>query len=84
MSQSSIHPYVIVAGVDYSELGDFAVAQAFLLAKGHAHAEVHLLNVVRSAGVGVLGPGGCARGDRSWGRAGGGRSVSAGGDPISR
>ncbi len=54
MSPSSIQPYVIVAGVDYSELGDLAVAQAFLLAKGQAHAEVHLLNVVRSAGVGVF------------------------------
>lgn len=43
-------PYVIIVGVDFSDIGDLAVQRAFELAAQQAHAEVHLVHVARSFG----------------------------------
>ncbi|MDX2052420.1 MAG: universal stress protein [Polyangiaceae bacterium] len=54
MTLASNRTYTIVTGIDYSELGDLAVAQAFALAKGQPRSEIHFVNVARTAGVGVF------------------------------
>lgn len=43
-------PYMVVVGVDYSETGDLALAEAFQLASQRVPAEVHAVNVVRVYG----------------------------------
>jgi len=42
-------PYRIVVGVDYSEIGTFALEQALEIGANHGNAEVHVLNVVSLA-----------------------------------
>jgi nucleotide-binding universal stress UspA family protein len=43
-------PYIIVAGVDYSEIGDRALDRAFELAAEKPNAEVHVVNVASAYG----------------------------------
>ena len=43
-------PYIIVVGVDFSDVSELAVQRAFELAAEKATAEVHLLNVVQTYG----------------------------------
>jgi nucleotide-binding universal stress UspA family protein len=43
-------PYVIVVGVDYSDISDLALNRAFELASQRPRAEVHIVNVVRTYG----------------------------------
>jgi nucleotide-binding universal stress UspA family protein len=43
-------PYIIVAGVDYSETGDRALESAFELASLQPNAEVHVVNVASAYG----------------------------------
>jgi nucleotide-binding universal stress UspA family protein len=52
MEPSTLHakPYIIVAGVDFSETGDLAVQRAFELAAQQPNAEVHLIHVARAFG----------------------------------
>lgn len=45
-------PYVVLVGMDFSELADRALSHAFELATRHEHAEVHVLCVIPSAGLG--------------------------------
>ena len=47
---SSSKPYVVIAGVDFSETGDLALKQAFQSACAHENSEVHVLHVVRGYG----------------------------------
>jgi nucleotide-binding universal stress UspA family protein len=42
--------YRIVIGVDFQKTGDDAIADALRLAREHTNAELHAVNVVRSAG----------------------------------
>lgn len=46
-------PYVVLVGMDFSELADRALAQAFELATRRERAEVHVLCVIPSAGLGA-------------------------------
>lgn len=43
-------PYIIVAGVDYSEIGDRALERAFELATQQPNAEVHVVNIASAYG----------------------------------
>jgi nucleotide-binding universal stress UspA family protein len=43
-------PYIIVVGVDYSEIGDEALERAFELASQQPGAEVHVINVATAYG----------------------------------
>lgn len=45
-------PYVIVVGVDYSKASDLALARAFEVATERQHAEVHIVHVMQTFGVG--------------------------------
>jgi len=45
-------PYVVLVGMDFSELADRALMQAFDLATRRERAEVHVLCVIPSAGLG--------------------------------
>lgn len=47
-------PYVVVVGVDYSELGAEALDRAFELVSGRDGAELHAVNVVRNFGEFVM------------------------------
>lgn len=47
-------PYVVVVGVDYSELSREALYRAFELAAQRPRAELHVVNVVRSFGEFVM------------------------------
>ncbi|HEX3854112.1 MAG TPA: universal stress protein [Polyangiaceae bacterium] len=40
------NPYVVLVGMDFSDLADRALRQAFELATLHEHAEVHIVSVV--------------------------------------
>jgi nucleotide-binding universal stress UspA family protein len=44
-------PYVVLVGMDFSELADRALQQAFELASRHEHGEVHVLCVVPGLSV---------------------------------
>jgi len=46
-------PYVVLVGMDFSELADRALEQAFELATRRERAEVHVLCVIPSAGLGA-------------------------------
>ena len=46
-------PYVVLVGMDFSELADRALQQAFELATRRERAEVHVLCVIPSAGLGA-------------------------------
>ncbi|HYP98982.1 MAG TPA: universal stress protein [Polyangiaceae bacterium] len=46
-------PYVVLVGMDFSNHADRALAHAFELATRHEHAEVHVLCVIPSAGLGA-------------------------------
>ena len=46
-------PYVVLVGMDFSELADRALEQAFELASRRDRAEVHVLCVIPSAGLGA-------------------------------
>jgi len=46
-------PFVILVGMDFSDLADRALAHAFELATRHERAEVHVLCVIPSAGLGT-------------------------------
>lgn len=46
-------PYVVLVGMDFSKHADRALAQAFELATRHERAEVHVLCVIPSAGLGA-------------------------------
>ncbi|HYQ45983.1 MAG TPA: universal stress protein [Polyangiaceae bacterium] len=46
-------PYVVLVGMDFSSLADRALAHAFELATRHDRAEVHVLCVIPSAGLGT-------------------------------
>jgi nucleotide-binding universal stress UspA family protein len=39
-------PYIVVVGMDFSDLADRALSEAFKLASRHKHAEVHVVSVV--------------------------------------
>jgi nucleotide-binding universal stress UspA family protein len=43
-------PYVVVAGVDFSEASELAVQRAFEIASEHSQGEVHLVHVVQTYG----------------------------------
>lgn len=45
-------PFVVLVGMDFSALADRALAHAFELATRHERAEVHVLCVIPSAGLG--------------------------------
>ncbi len=47
-------PYVIVVGVDYSDLGAQALERAFEVASTYPRSEVHAVNVVRNFGEFVM------------------------------
>jgi nucleotide-binding universal stress UspA family protein len=46
-------PYIIVVGIDYSELGDEALLRGFEHATIQQHAEVHVVHVARTYGSNV-------------------------------
>src|SRR6185369_10025973 len=46
MNNEDSRPFVILVGVDYSELGDRAFEQAVSTARGHKHAYVHVVYVL--------------------------------------
>jgi nucleotide-binding universal stress UspA family protein len=46
-------PYVVLVGMDFSELADRALEQAFELATRRERSEVHVLCVIPSAGLGA-------------------------------
>jgi nucleotide-binding universal stress UspA family protein len=46
MDNEDSRPFVILVGVDYSELGDRAFQQAVSTARGHEHAYVHVVHVL--------------------------------------
>jgi len=46
-------PFVVLVGMDFSELADRALAHAFEVATRHERAEVHVLCVIPSAGLGT-------------------------------
>lgn len=48
-----IKTYVVLVGMDFSELADRALQQAFELAARHERAEVHVACVIPSAGMGA-------------------------------
>ncbi len=54
MSQVPMKPYVVVVGVDYSDLGALALEKAFEVAAAQPRAEVHAVNVVRNFGEFVM------------------------------
>lgn len=45
---STPKPYVVVVGIDFSEIGDLALQTAFERASDHENGEVHVLYVARS------------------------------------
>ena len=51
MESAKHKPYIIVVGVDYSEVSDLALLRAFELASLQPSAEVHPVSVVRTQGV---------------------------------
>lgn len=53
-ARGPVKPYVIVVGVDYSDLGAMALERAFELAAAQPRAEVHAVNVVRNFGEFVM------------------------------
>ncbi len=53
-AQVPMKPYVIVVGVDYSDLGALALEKAFELAAAQPRAEIHAVNVVRNFGEFVM------------------------------
>ena|SRR6478735_469081 len=53
-AQVPVKPYVIVVGIDYSDLGAMALEKAFELAAGQPRSEVHAVNVVRNFGEFVM------------------------------
>jgi len=50
MESAGNKPYIIVVGVDYSEVSDLALMRAFELASLQSHAEVHAVFVIRTKG----------------------------------
>jgi nucleotide-binding universal stress UspA family protein len=44
-------PYVIVVGIDYSDIGDLALERAFELATEKKDAEVHIIHVLQALGA---------------------------------
>jgi nucleotide-binding universal stress UspA family protein len=48
--ENETRPYVVVAGVDFSEASELAVQRAFEIASEQANGEVHLVHVVQTYG----------------------------------
>jgi len=51
MESAKQKPYIIVVGVDYSEVSDLALMRAFELASLQPNAELHAVSVIRTQGL---------------------------------